>query len=88
MSIGEVGALLGDPVDIRGRDPGVPVKTGQIAVSHVIGKNVDDVGLIAPCESRLHQPRQGKGRSSHAYALQEIASVQVSHHHTPIAFER
>ena len=46
MTIGEPAALLGEAIDVWSRHKGVRVVTTRVAVAHVVGEDVDDVGML------------------------------------------
>ena len=53
MGVGELHAIPGEGIDMRGRDFGLGIETGGITIAHVIDQNDDDVwfGMGAPSES-------------------------------------
>ena len=46
MRIGEADSLICQPVEVRGRDLGFGIKGSQVTISHVIGKNENDVRVL------------------------------------------
>jgi len=72
--LSEFHAFGSDPVNIRGADLRLPV-AAQFTVPQVIGKDKDNIGLLARCPSTKLELSHRQRRSAQPYCFQKIPAI-------------